>query len=236
MFYPEKITQIKETDIVLEIGPGSTPFQRSDVFLEMRYDDVNIAKSQRGEIDETFTTKKPIIYYDGNEFPFKNKEFDYVICSHVVEHVPNVELFLSECIRVGKKGYFEYPTIYFEYINNIQVHLNIQKFNSKTKCFYYKSKKELNVDQFLPIQQFLSEGMNKGYIQDLYDFIIAYSIEGFEWEGNFNFKKSNSIYDLCEENFNHIPTKSKEQDYSVHKNQFTRKFKNIVKSLIRILQ
>lgn len=209
MFYPEKITQIKESDLVLEIGPGSTPFYRSDVFLEMRFADDNIAKSQRGEIAEDITTEKPIFYYDGNEFPFKNKEFDYIICSHVIEHVPDVELFLCECFRVGKKGYFEYPTIYFEFINNITVHLNIQKYNFKTKCFYFNSKKEFFVDSFLPVQQFLSEGMNKGYFTELYDFIIAYSIEGFEWENNFKFSKTNSINDLCEENFNHIPYKVK---------------------------
>jgi len=32
MFFPEKIKNIKKNDYVLEIGPGGTPFNRSDVF------------------------------------------------------------------------------------------------------------------------------------------------------------------------------------------------------------
>lgn len=205
MFFPERISAILETDKILEIGPGSTPFYRSDVFLELRFDDERKAISQRGEIVESFETDKPVFYYDGHEFPFMDKEFDYIVCSHVIEHVPNVEQFINECIRVGRKGYFEYPTIYFEFIYDIKVHLNILKYNSNLNCLFFKSKSELMIESFLPVQQFLSEGMKKGYLSDLYKFIIQYSIESFEWEDSFKYKKADSLEDLCENNFNHIP-------------------------------
>lgn len=38
MFYPERICSINPGDKVLEIGPGATPYPRSDVFLEKQFD------------------------------------------------------------------------------------------------------------------------------------------------------------------------------------------------------
>ena len=44
------------------------------------------------------------------KLPFKDKEFDYVILSHVLEHVPNLLTFKDELVRIGKSGYIELPT------------------------------------------------------------------------------------------------------------------------------
>jgi len=44
------------------------------------------------------------------KLPFKDKEFDYVILSHVLEHVPNLIEFVKEVERVSKAGYIELPT------------------------------------------------------------------------------------------------------------------------------
>ena len=44
------------------------------------------------------------------KLPFKDKEFDYVILSHVLEHVPNIFEFTKEVERVAKAGYIELPT------------------------------------------------------------------------------------------------------------------------------
>ena len=58
-------------------------------------------------------------YYPNKKFtkliekklPFKDNEFDFVIASHVMEHVEDVELFIKELERVSKKGYIELPTM-----------------------------------------------------------------------------------------------------------------------------
>ncbi len=44
------------------------------------------------------------------KLPFKDKEFDYVILSHVMEHVPNLIEFKNEIERIAKSGYIELPT------------------------------------------------------------------------------------------------------------------------------
>jgi SAM-dependent methyltransferase len=46
-----------------------------------------------------------------NILPFEDKQFDFVIASHVIEHVKDVEFFIKELQRVSSKGYIELPTI-----------------------------------------------------------------------------------------------------------------------------
>ena len=48
--------------------------------------------------------------YPNQKLPFKNKEFDYVILSHVLEHIPNLIDFKKEVERIAKAGYIELPT------------------------------------------------------------------------------------------------------------------------------
>ena len=45
------------------------------------------------------------------KLPFKNNEFDFVIASHVIEHVEDVEFFIKELEKIKKKGYIELPTM-----------------------------------------------------------------------------------------------------------------------------
>ena len=53
---------------------------------------------------------KSFVKITEKKLPFKDKEFDFVIASHVAEHVEDVSYFLNELSRVGKKGYIEVPT------------------------------------------------------------------------------------------------------------------------------
>jgi ubiquinone/menaquinone biosynthesis C-methylase UbiE len=210
MFFPKRIKSIQDSDLVLEIGPGSTPYHRSNVFLEMKWEDETIQKAQRGELKGNLNSEKTIVYYDGTVFPFQNHEFDYVICSHVIEHVPNVDLFLSELFRIAKKGYIEYPTIYFEFIYNINVHLNIQKF--KDGCFFYMDKKDSNILGYAHMQFFFGEIIQKGYLKDLYNILSQYSIEGFEWDTKFKYEKTFSLEKLYNDNFDFIPNSPTESE------------------------
>ena len=50
-------------------------------------------------------------HFKPNEkLPFKDKEFDFIICAHVLEHVPDPFHLKSEIERIGKAGYIELPT------------------------------------------------------------------------------------------------------------------------------
>ena len=57
-----------------------------------------------------FYEGKNFIKIDGKKLPFNDKEFDFVIASHVIEHVEDFEFFIKEIERISNKGYIELPT------------------------------------------------------------------------------------------------------------------------------
>ena len=57
-----------------------------------------------------FYKEMKFVQVQGKNLPFKDKEFDFVIASHVIEHVKDFEFFIKELERVSSKGYIELPT------------------------------------------------------------------------------------------------------------------------------
>ena len=57
-----------------------------------------------------FYKEKNFIKLDNKSLPFKDNEFDFVIASHVLEHVEDFKFFIKELERVSNKGYIELPT------------------------------------------------------------------------------------------------------------------------------
>ena len=60
---------------------------------------------------ENYYPNKKFIKLVEKKLPFKDNEFDFVIASHVMEHVEDVEFFIKELERVSKQGYIELPTM-----------------------------------------------------------------------------------------------------------------------------
>lgn len=192
MFFKNRIKNISNADLVLEIGPGATPHPRSDVFLEKKYDTEEELIAQSGHVG-ILQTEKKIVYYVGDTFPFEDKKFDYVICSHVLEHVMNPEIFIKEIMRVGKKGYIEFPTIYYEYLYNFPEHLNFLVYNENTIKWYSKEKSSLN--DFDGIQVFYRETLKRGF-NNLINENDTIFIHGFEWFDKIEFIEASTIDEL----------------------------------------
>ena len=57
-----------------------------------------------------FYENKNFIRITEKKLPFKDKEFDFVIASHVIEHVDDFEFFIKELERISSKGYIELPS------------------------------------------------------------------------------------------------------------------------------
>ena len=177
MFFSEKIIYVNNHDKVLEIGTGATPHKRSDIFLELSFDTIEDRIAQSGHVG-VLETEKPVFFYDGGKFPFRDQEFDYVICSHVLEHVPNVEFFISELQRVAPKGYLEFPTLYYDYLYNFPEHINLINFSNGV--IKWMTKEESGLFKHKLINDFFYRSCELGYhsiIQDLKN----YFFQGFEW-------------------------------------------------------
>lgn len=89
---------------VLDIGSGHNPHPRADVLLER---DVDANEGRGGETIDT--TDPRLVVGDALEMPFRDDEFDYVIASHIAEHVDDPERLCRELTRVGRAGYIETP-------------------------------------------------------------------------------------------------------------------------------
>ena len=57
-----------------------------------------------------FYKDKNFVKLDGKKLPFEDNHFDFVIASHVLEHVEDYKFFINELERVSSKGYIELPT------------------------------------------------------------------------------------------------------------------------------
>ena len=83
---------------VLDIGCGYSAHKDAKVVCDIQ------------DLSSFYKDKNFIKLSEGN-LPFKDKEFDFVISSHVIEHVQDVALFIKELERVSSKGYIELPTV-----------------------------------------------------------------------------------------------------------------------------
>ena len=96
--YIDKLLKNNPNWKILDVGCGYTAHENATVICDVQ--DLS-----------NFYKDKNFIKLDGNILPFKDNEFDFVIASHVIEHVKDVKIFINELSRISSKGYIELPTI-----------------------------------------------------------------------------------------------------------------------------
>jgi hypothetical protein len=83
---------------VLDIGPGTAPFSRADMFVDWtKPDTIPDHKFRACDIHR-------------DRLPFDDKTFDFVYCRHVLEDLYNPFLIVAEMSRVAKAVYIETPS------------------------------------------------------------------------------------------------------------------------------
>ncbi len=102
---------IRPEERVLEIGSGHRPFLRANVVVDL---DFTCGEHRDGQA-MYIESHKTYIQADLTSLPFKDKSFDWVICSHVLEHVSNPAKACQELMRVAHKGFIETPRKWTEY-------------------------------------------------------------------------------------------------------------------------
>jgi len=96
--YIDNLLQNNSTWNILDIGCGYTASKFAKVICDVQ------------DLSNHYQDKR-FIRLTEKKLPFKDKEFDFVVASHVMEHVEDIEFFIKELERVSKKGYVELPTM-----------------------------------------------------------------------------------------------------------------------------
>ena len=95
--YIDNLLQNNITWNILDIGCGYNANKFAKVICDVQ------------DLSNHYQDKK-FIRLTEKKLPFKDKEFDFVVASHVMEHVEDIDFFIKELERVSKKGYIELPT------------------------------------------------------------------------------------------------------------------------------
>ena len=140
-----------------------------------------------------FYKDRNFIKLEKKQLPFEDNQFDFVIASHVLEHVEDYKFFISELERVSKKGYIELPTklednLVFENKNDHLWHMDFDDVNSKLLI----SNKLQYIEPILTVSmiQNLRENFKSSLVLELYwEDKIDYDFV----ENNQNIKKHNLL-------------------------------------------
>ena len=123
---------------VLDVGSGHQPNRRANVIIEKYIHETIHRTTQKIVIP----VDKNLIVADAHFIPFKNKTFDFVIASHIGEHVDDPIKFCNELQRVAQRGYLETPGPLTEFMMPTKSHKWVVKKSGNKLIFrenkYYK--------------------------------------------------------------------------------------------------
>jgi ubiquinone/menaquinone biosynthesis C-methylase UbiE len=103
--------KIKSTDKVLDIGGSMTQHKQIKINTLVdiiRPEDAPYAPSKL--LADNFVK----VDITREELPFKDKEFDVALCTHVLEDLPNPFLIIEEMMRVAKRGLIVTPSMGYD--------------------------------------------------------------------------------------------------------------------------
>ncbi len=153
---------------------------------------------------------KSFVKINGKKLPFKDKEFDFVIASHVAEHVEDVSYFLNELSRVGKKGYIEVPT---------RLEDNLVFENKKAHIWHLvfdDVKNQINISKK---QQYFEPVLTVGTIKKLNEYFRESLVIELSWEDSIKFDMVDDI----------IKTPDKISILNLLKKYFSKKIRLLIK-------
>lgn len=176
--------KIKPADLVLEIGSGGNPRSRSDILCDRYVYD----NAQRG--GTPIVVDRPFVVGDAHNLPFKDKTFDYVICSHIIEHLKDPLRFVKEVMRVGKAGCIEAPSTLSERLFGWNFHLWFVALSKNTLILTKKKEGERFggffhrlIKENISFRRFFDENQNKFYTS-------------YEWKGRIKLKVDRKEHSL----------------------------------------
>lgn len=95
---------------ILDIGAGHNPYQGATHLLEI---DVTEGR-ERGLQQVHVPDEAHLTVGDVNWLPFRDRSFEFIYASHILEHVEDPVQACREIVRVGAAGYIETPSPFLE--------------------------------------------------------------------------------------------------------------------------
>lgn len=102
--------------LVLDVGSGTFPNPRADLLCERDLVD----DRHRGGL--AVTVDRPLARGDALSLPFRDGAVDFVIASHIAEHIDDPVAFCDELARIATAGYIETPSPLFETLFDVEYH------------------------------------------------------------------------------------------------------------------
>ena len=180
MYIKRYLKTIKEGEKVVDLGSGHDPYERADVCVDMYFDDNTEREGENIIMPKT----GKMVNWDLNKYPlpFKDKEFDFVICGHIVEHLDRPDLFLDEIQRIGKRGYIETPNKLYELIYGWPFH----------KSYVYVLDNKLILEQIDKEKPFAKVGRklygSNKIFTETHDQNIEKLLTSFYWEDKIDYQ------------------------------------------------
>jgi len=165
------------TDLVLDVGSGDKPHWRADVLLD-RFVDAEHGGQRSGRAGALVS--RPLFDADAAAMPFADGVFDYVICSHVLEHVPDPAAVIAEITRVGKAGYIEVPEAASAKILDFPSHLWWCRRDSHTLRFTAKQARYFDDE----IGRYIAAAGIERRLARLLDSEFDHRITSLHWSGS----------------------------------------------------
>lgn len=171
---------VPSSALVLDVGSGGNPYPRANVLLDAYEDTFE-------RYHANLVKDRPMVFGLAEKMPFKDKAFDFVVASHVLEHTHDPEAFLKELMRVGQAGYIETPDAFFERINPFRFH-RLEVTDHQGKLIIYKKENWRPHAEWVDLyEQKMKDGE---FIQFLKDHPKPFYVR-FYWQNSIDFEIKN---------------------------------------------
>jgi SAM-dependent methyltransferase len=177
--------------LVLDVGSGDKPHWRADVLLD-RYAGAEYGGQRSGRAAARIT--RPLFDADAADMPFGDGVFDYVVCSHVLEHVPDPEAVVNEITRVGRAGYIEVPQAASAKILDFPSHLWWCRLDGDTLVFTAKNARAFDPE----IAGYIERSGVERELERLLDRAFDYRIVSLHWTGTVDIRVEGTLDPLFE--------------------------------------
>ena len=167
---------VDQRALVLDVGSGDKPHWRADVLL-----DHYVGDEHGGQRSGAAAARvdRPLFDADAADMPFADKVFDYVVCSHVLEHVDRPDDVIAELTRVARAGYIEVPEAASAKIVDFPSHLWWVTLDDGVLVFTAKSSAHFDAD----IDRYLTVSGMRQPLADLLDKHLDHRVIELPWTG-----------------------------------------------------